>query len=82
MKLRMRGWIGGWVIAFVLVMATSASAFELGVHVGLLADLSLTPVPFLDIHAGYKLVQLKVDQNNYLMDVFYTGPYAGLTLGF
>jgi len=27
------------VIAFVLVMATSASAFELGVHAGLLADL-------------------------------------------
>jgi len=47
-----------------------------------LADLSLTPFPFLDIHAGYKLVQLKVDQNNYMMDVFYTGPYAGLTLGF
>ena len=36
-----------------------------------LADLSLTPFPFLDINASYKLVQLKMDVNNYKMDTLY-----------
>ncbi|PKN18099.1 MAG: hypothetical protein CVU71_11300 [Deltaproteobacteria bacterium HGW-Deltaproteobacteria-6] len=47
-----------------------------------LADLSLTPLPFLDIHAGYRLLQLKMDVNDYKMDTLYTGPYIGLTVGF
>jgi hypothetical protein len=47
-----------------------------------LADLSLTPFPFLDIHAGYKMVQLKMDTNGYAMDTLYTGPYVALTVGF
>ncbi|MDD5413582.1 MAG: hypothetical protein PHH96_02045 [Smithellaceae bacterium] len=47
-----------------------------------LADLSLTPFPFLDIHAGYKLLQLKMDVNDYQMDTLYTGPYIGVSLGF
>lgn len=47
-----------------------------------LADLSLTPFPFLDIHAGYRLLQQKIDVNDYKMDTLYTGPYVGLTLGF
>ena len=47
-----------------------------------LADLSVTPFPFLDIHAGYKLLQLKMDKNDYKMDTLYTGPYLGLTVGF
>ena len=47
-----------------------------------LADLSLTPFPFLDIHAGYKMLQLKMDTNHYAMDSLYTGPYIALTVGF
>ncbi|MFA6412870.1 MAG: hypothetical protein WCW53_09245 [Syntrophales bacterium] len=47
-----------------------------------LADLSLTPFPFMDIHAGYKILQLKMDTNNYAMDTLYTGPYIALTIGF
>ncbi len=47
-----------------------------------LADLSLTPFPFLDIHAGYKMLQLKMDTNDYKMDMLYTGPYIALTVGF
>jgi len=47
-----------------------------------LADLSLTPFPFLDIHAGYRLLQQKMDVNDYKMDTLYTGPYLGLTVGF
>lgn len=47
-----------------------------------LADLSITPFPFLDIHAGYKLMQLKVDVNDYKMDTLYTGPYLLLSIGF
>lgn len=47
-----------------------------------LMDLSLTPFPFLDIHAGYKLLQIKMNVNDYRMDTLYTGPYLGLTVGF
>jgi len=47
-----------------------------------LADISLTPFPFLDIHAGYKMLQLKIDKNDYKMDTLYTGPYLALTVGF
>jgi hypothetical protein len=47
-----------------------------------LVTLSLTPFPFFNINASYKLVQLKMDVNNYKMDTLYTGPYLGLTVGF
>lgn len=47
-----------------------------------LADLSLTPFPFIDVHAGYKLLQQKMDVNDYKMDVLYTGPYVALAVGF
>jgi hypothetical protein len=47
-----------------------------------LADISLTPFPFLDIHAGYKFIQLKMDVNDYKMDSLYTGPYLAVAVGF
>jgi len=47
-----------------------------------MAELSVTPFPFLDIHAGYKMMKLKMDVNDYIMDSFYTGPYVGLAVGF
>jgi hypothetical protein len=47
-----------------------------------MADLSLTPFPFLDIHAGYKVIRLKIDQDDLLVDSQFAGPYIGLTVGF
>ncbi|HOO00017.1 MAG TPA: hypothetical protein P5269_06790 [Syntrophales bacterium] len=47
-----------------------------------LADISVTPFPFVDINAGYKAVKLKMDVNDYVMDQFLTGPYVALTVGF
>lgn len=47
-----------------------------------LADISVTPFPFVDINAGYRMVQLKIDRDNYKMDSLHTGPYIALTVGF
>ena len=47
-----------------------------------LADISVTPFPFVDIHGGYKVVKLKMDTNDYVMDSMFTGPYVALTVGF
>jgi hypothetical protein len=47
-----------------------------------LADLSVTPFPFLDIHAGYKVIRLKIDRNDTFLDSQFTGPYIGLTVSF
>jgi hypothetical protein len=47
-----------------------------------LADLSLTPFPFLDIHVGYKVIRLKIDQNDVFLNSQFTGPYIGMTVSF
>jgi hypothetical protein len=47
-----------------------------------LADLSLTPFPFLDIHVGYKMIRLKIDHSDILLDSEFAGPYVGLTVSF
>jgi hypothetical protein len=47
-----------------------------------LADLSLTPFPFVDIQAGYKIIRLKIDRNDVFLDSQFTGPYVGLTVSF
>jgi hypothetical protein len=47
-----------------------------------LADLSLTPFPFLDIHAGYKIIRVKIDRNDVFLDAQFTGPFVGLTVSF
>jgi hypothetical protein len=47
-----------------------------------LADVSLTPFPFLDIHAGYKVIRIKIDRNDVFLDSQFTGPYVGLTVSF
>lgn len=46
------------------------------------ADISWTPFPFMDINAGYKMVKLKIDKDDYRMDQLFTGPYIALTVGF
>jgi hypothetical protein len=48
-----------------------------------MADLSFTPFPFLDIHGGYKVIDLKVDDiSSVFADYKFSGPYVALTVGF
>jgi len=47
-----------------------------------LADISVTPFPFVDIHGGYKYIGLKIDRFDYYMDATFSGPYVALTVGF
>jgi hypothetical protein len=47
-----------------------------------LADLSLTPFPFLDIHAGYKTIRLKIDYSDVFLNSEFSGPFVGLTVSF
>lgn len=48
-----------------------------------MADLSLTPFPFMDIHGGYRFMKLKVDNvSDVYADMEFSGPYLGLTIGF
>ncbi len=47
-----------------------------------LADISWTPFPFLDIHAGYKIIRLKIDRSDNFLDSQFTGPFVGLTVSF
>jgi hypothetical protein len=45
-----------------------------------LADISLTPFPFLDIHAGYKYIRVHLDRDNFFMNADFAGPYLALTV--
>ena len=48
-----------------------------------LADVSLTPFPFLDVHGGYKYMKFEVDDiSDVYTDIEFAGPYIGLTLSF
>ncbi len=48
-----------------------------------MADISVTPFPFMDIHGGYRIMKLKVDNvSNVFVDTEFSGPYLGLTVGF
>lgn len=45
-----------------------------------LADISLTPFPLLDIHAGYKMIQVHLDRNDLFLNTTFSGPYLALTV--
>jgi len=47
-----------------------------------LADISVTPFPFVDLHGGYKYIGLQIDKSNYYMNTQFYGPFAALTVGF
>ncbi len=47
-----------------------------------LADVSLTPFPFLDIHAGYRAFVLDVDADDVELNFNTTGPYIAVSVGF
>jgi len=47
------------------------------------ADLAFTPIPFVAIHGGYRIMKLKIDDiSNVDADIEFKGPYAGLTISF
>ena len=47
-----------------------------------LADLSWTPFPLLDIHAGYKVIRVHLDRNDGYLNSEFSGPYVALTVSF
>jgi hypothetical protein len=47
-----------------------------------LAELSLTPVPFIDIHGGYRTFIIDADIDDVEFDYDTSGPYIALTLSF
>jgi outer membrane protein len=64
--------------AKVAGMAYSDSTFYEG-----MAEVTLTPFPFLDIHGGYRYMKLDLDDfSDVYADVEFKGPYAGITVGF
>jgi hypothetical protein len=47
-----------------------------------LAELSLTPIPFIDIHGGYRTFIIDADIDDVEFDYDTSGPYVALTLSF
>ncbi|UCD31575.1 MAG: hypothetical protein JSV38_12400, partial [Desulfobacterales bacterium] len=47
-----------------------------------LAEISLTPFPFLDIHGGYRFFIIDVDEDDVLLDYDNSGPYVALAISF
>ena len=48
----------------------------------LMADLSFTPLPFIDIHGGYKTFVIDVEEEDAILDYDMSGPYAAITISF
>ncbi|HUU39599.1 MAG TPA: hypothetical protein VMW42_01520 [Desulfatiglandales bacterium] len=48
----------------------------------IMADISWTPFPFIDIHGGLKKFVIDVDEDDVMLDYDMTGPYAALTISF
>jgi outer membrane protein len=48
----------------------------------LTADVSWTPLPFLDIHGGYKSFVIDIDEDDVVFDYDMSGPYVALTVSF
>ena len=48
----------------------------------LMADISFTPFPFMDIHGGYKTFVIDIDEDDVVLDYDMSGPYVALTVSF
>jgi len=48
----------------------------------IMADISLTPFPFIDIHGGYKTFVIDIDEDDVMFDYDMSGPYVALTVSF
>ena len=47
-----------------------------------MADVSLTPFPFIDIHGGYRSFVIDIDEDDVVLDYDMSGPYVAVTVGF
>ena len=45
-------------------------------------EISITPLPFIDIHGGYRLFRIDVETDDITLDYETSGPYVSLTLSF
>ncbi len=48
----------------------------------LIADISWTPFPFIDIHGGYRSFVVDIDEDDVTFDYDMSGPYVALTVSF
>jgi len=48
----------------------------------LMADISWTPLPFLDIHGGYKSFVIDIEEDDVILDYDMSGPFVALTVSF
>ncbi len=46
------------------------------------ADLSWTPLPFIDLHGGYKIIGIHIDHKDLFFTPTIAGPYIALTVSF
>ncbi len=63
------------------ILATGTGYWD-GYMVDALAELSLTPIPYVDIHAGYRTLFVDVDTNDFKLDYNTSGFYGGVTISF
>ena len=63
------------------VLATGMGYWD-GYMVDAQAELSFTPIPYVDIHAGYRTFFVDVDSNDLKLNYNTSGLYAGITVGF
>lgn len=47
-----------------------------------MADISWTPFPFIDLHGGYRIIKIDVDESGIYLDSEFSGPYVAATVGF
>ena len=63
------------------VLATGMGYWD-GYMVDAQAELSFTPIPYVDITAGYRTFWVDVDTNDLKLDYNTSGVYAGVSVGF
>ena len=63
------------------VLATGIGYWD-GYMVDAQAELSFTPIPYVDISAGYRTFWVDVDANDLKLNYNTSGPYAGISLVF
>lgn len=47
-----------------------------------MADVSWTPFPLIDLHGGYRIIKIDVDESGIYLNSEFSGPYAAVTVGF
>jgi hypothetical protein len=64
-------------------LKATGMGYSNSVFIDAMADISVTPFPFLDIHGGYRYMKLKLDDvSDVYADMQFSGPYVAITVGF